>query len=265
MILLETNKLTKQFGALKAVNHVDITVNTGEIFGMLGPNGAGKTTMLKMFTTLLPPTSGNARIGGFDIVGQPNSVRHIIGYVPQMLSADGTLTGYENLLVFAKIYDVPAKDREKRIWSLLKLMNLNDQAKDLVRTYSGGMIRRLEIALSMLHHPKILFLDEPTVGMDPIARQTVWERIRNLREEFGLTIFLTTHYMDEAEAICDRVAIMNHGRIAAMDSPAKLKAMTGQPEATLEDAFRFFTGGEYEEEADYRGLKRTRKIARRLG
>src|SRR5262245_49665906 len=198
MSILETFQLTRTFGALTAVNAVTISVNAGEVFGLLGPNGAGKTTLIKMLATLLPPTQGRASVAGFDIAHQSSQVRRNIGYVPQMLSADGNLTGYENLLIFAKLFDLPRHEREPRVRAALALVGLAEAADKLARTYSGGMIRRLEIAQSMLHHPRVLFLDEPTIGLDPIARKTVWAHIQQLRDEFGTTILLTTHYMEEA-------------------------------------------------------------------
>lgn len=193
--VLEAFSLTRRFGEHTAVDGFSVSVKRGEVFGLLGPNGAGKTTILKMLTTLLPPTSGNARIAGFDIVRQSADVRRVIGYVPQLLSADGALTGYENLLIFAKLYDIPRADREARIRSALAFMGLVDAAQQVVRTYSGGMIRRLELAEAMLHRPRVLFLDEPTVGLDPLARNTVWQHIEQLRADYGTTIVLTTHLM----------------------------------------------------------------------
>ena len=257
--------LTKNFGPKTAVDQISFDISQDEVFGLVGPNGAGKTTTIKMLTTLIPPSGGSARIHGYDIRKQPSQVRRFIGYVPQALSADGDLTGYENLLIFCKLLGISGDERSRRINEVLDLMDLTEAANRKVKQYSGGMVRRLEVGQAMLMRPSVLLLDEPTVGLDPVARGTVWDLLDSFRQQYPLSILITTHYMDEAEAICDRVAIMNHGRIAAMDTPAKLKAMTGRPEATLEDAFRFFTGGEYEEEADYRGLKRTRRIARRLG
>ncbi len=173
-MILETQALTRTFGTLTAVEAMTLSVARGEVFGLLGPNGAGKTTAIKMLTTLLPPTSGTARVAGFDITRDPNKVRREIGYVPQMLSVDGSLTGYENLLIFAKLYDIVRAERQSRVREALSLVGLSDAAHKLVREYSGGMIRRLEIAQSTLHRPRLLFLDEPTVGLDPIARQAIW-------------------------------------------------------------------------------------------
>ncbi len=265
MAILETEQLTRRFGALAAVDNLSISVEAGEVFGLLGPNGAGKTTTLKMLTTLLPPTSGRARVAGFDIARQAGQVRRVIGYVPQMLSADGTLTGYENLLIFAKLYDLPRAGREQRVRDALGFMGLDDAADKLVREYSGGMIRRLEIAQSMIHAPRMLFLDEPTVGLDPVARKVVWERIEELRREYGTTILLTTHYMEEADSLCDRVAIMHLGQVAACGTPAQLKASIGREGATLDDVFAHYSGAELESGGSFRETFRTRRTARRLG
>ena len=202
--ILQTQSLTKRFGKLTAVDNLSISIDSGEMFGLVGPNGAGKTTVIKMLTTLLPPTAGNASIAGFDIVHHAPQVRKIIGYVPQFLSADGALTGYENLLIFAKLYDIPRSERKSRINQALEFMGLSNVSGKLVRDYSGGMIRRLEIAQSMLHRPRVLFLDEPTIGLDPVARKTVWKHMQQLRSEYGTTILLTTHYMDEADELCDQ-------------------------------------------------------------
>jgi ABC-2 type transport system ATP-binding protein len=264
MSLIETHDLTKTFGALAAVDRLNLEVENGATFGLLGPNGAGKTTTLKMLTTLLPPTAGRAVIAGLDVVRQADSVRRLIGYVPQMLSADGTLTGYENLLVFARLYDLPRKECDARVREALDFMNLGDAADKLVRQYSGGMIRRLEIAQSMLHRPPLLFLDEPTVGLDPGARRAVWEHIEQLREQFGITILLTTHLMEEADVLCERVAIMHHGKVVAIGSPDELKAQVGG-DATLDDVFIHFTGDELNSGGSYRETSRTRRTARRLG
>jgi ABC-2 type transport system ATP-binding protein len=265
MAILETKALTRRFGALVAVDGLTIAVEAGEVFGLLGPNGAGKTTVIKMVTTLLPPTSGSATVAGFDIVRQAADVRRVIGYVPQVLSADGTLTGYENLLVFAKLYDIPRAEREARVRDALAFMGLSEAADKLVRTYSGGMIRRLEIAQSMLHQPQVLFLDEPTIGLDPLARKAVWEHIARLRANYGTTIFLTTHYMEEADSLCHRVAIMHLGKVAAIGSPAALKASIGKEGASLDEVFAHYTGDVLASGGSYRETSRTRRTARRLG
>ena len=271
MTVLETVSLTKCYGTLKAVDALSISVEAGEVFGLLGPNGAGKTTVIKMLCTLMPPTSGTARVAGFDIRKQSVEVRHAIGYVPQLLSADGMLSGYENLLVLAKLYDVPRGERESRVRESLEFMGLADVGGKLVRQYSGGMIRRLEIAQSMLHRPRVLFLDEPTVGLDPLARNSVWERIEQLRSEYGTTILLTTHLMEEADNLCHRVAIMDHGKVAAIGPPEELKASISagdDPDAreiTLDDVFIHYTGGQLvEREGGYREVARARRTAHRL-
>lgn len=266
MKIIETRDLTRRFGELLAVNRLSLTIDEGEIFGLLGPNGAGKTTTIKMLTTLLPPTSGQAMVAGFDVRHQAARVRKMIGYVPQLISADGTLTGYENLMIFARLYDVPRQEREERVRQALRYMGLEEVADKLVRHYSSGMIRRLEIAQSMLHHPPVLFLDEPTIGLDPAARRTVWEHIINLRQQFGTTIFLTTHLMDEADELCSRVAIMHLGQMAALGSPQELKAAVGQgEEVTLDDVFIHYTGNELDNGGNFRDISRTRRVARRLG
>jgi ABC-2 type transport system ATP-binding protein len=265
MDILETQNLTKQFGHFIAVDRLSITVAGGEIFGLLGPNGAGKSSVIKMLTTLLPPTSGAARIAGCDIVRQSGAVRHLIGYVPQLLSADGMLTGYENLLIFAKLYDIPRRQHQRRIKSALEFMGLADAADQLVSTYSGGMVRRLEIALSLLHRPQMLFLDEPTVGLDPVARHLVWDHITQLCCEYDTTIFLTTHSMEEADSLCDRVAILHRGTVRAVGSPDELKSSLPLAEATLDDVFVHYAGGPLEMEGGFREASRMRRITRRLG
>jgi len=266
MPILETRELTRIFGDLKAVDRLSISVEAGGIFGLLGPNGAGKSTVIKMLTTLLPPTSGTARIDGYDIIRQSGQVRRAIGYVPQLLSADSSLTGYENLLIFAKLYDLSRKEREGRIRYSLEFMGLSEATDQLVRTYSGGMIRRLEIAQSMLHRPRVLFLDEPTIGLDPVARKMVWEHIGQLREEFGTTIFLTTHFMEEADSLCHRVAIMHHGTVRAIGAPEELKTSLGDPDATLDDVFLHYAGDTLESSGGgFREVSRQRRTARRLG
>jgi ABC-2 type transport system ATP-binding protein len=267
MPILETQMLTRRYGTLTAVDALTIAVDTGEVFGLLGPNGAGKTTAIEMLTTLLPPTSGSAHVAGFDIARQAGDVRRAIGYVPQMLSADGALSGYENLLIFAKLYDLPRTERESRVRDALAFMGLADAADKLVRTYSGGMIRQLEIAQSMLHRPRVLFLDEPTIGLDPLAREAVWEHIAQLRADYKTTIFLTTHFMDEADSLCSRVAIMHLGRVAAIGTPADLKASLGGNGVTLNDVFIHYAGDTLEGDSggDYRETSRTRRTARRLG
>ncbi|HTW66936.1 MAG TPA: ATP-binding cassette domain-containing protein [Bryobacteraceae bacterium] len=262
---IQTIALTRRYDSLVAVDHLEFSAAAGSIFGLLGPNGAGKSTLIKMLTTLLPPTSGTAIVAGFDIIRKPAEVRSNIGYVAQMISADGDLTGYENLLISAKLYGIRAKDRQARIAGALDFMRLAEAAGKRVKQYSGGMIRRLEIAQSMLHRPQVLFLDEPTIGLDPVAKRSVWDHIRDLREHFGTTILMTTHDMEEADGLCDQVAIMHQGRIASLGKPAELKALAG-PEASLNDVFILSTGASIGEDegGSYRDVARTRRTARRL-
>ncbi|HEX8035195.1 MAG TPA: ATP-binding cassette domain-containing protein [Ktedonobacterales bacterium] len=263
--VLSLDHLTRRFGTNVAADAVTLDVDSGEVFGLLGPNGAGKSTTIKMLTTLLQPTSGTATVAGFDLVRQAAQVRRVIGYVPQALSADGTLTGYENLLIFARLYDLPRRANATRIREALAFMGLSEAADKLVRTYSGGMIRRLEVAQALLHEPRILFLDEPTVGLDPVARKAVWGHLHDIRAQTGMTIFLTTHYMEEADSLCQRIAIMHHGRVATVGTPTELKASLGQPDATLDDVFAHYTGDVLETGGSYRDASRARRTAARLG
>jgi ABC-2 type transport system ATP-binding protein len=265
MQIIRTESLTKRFGTLTAVDDLTISIDEGELFGLLGPNGAGKTTTIKMLTTLLPPTSGHAQVAGFDIGSRASEVRRRIGYVPQLLSADGSLTGYENLLVFARLYDVPRAERTSRITDSLEFMGLSDASDVMVRNYSGGMIRRLEIAQGMLHRPQVLFLDEPTLGLDPIARKAVWDHLTRLRANYHTTIVLTTHYMNEAESLCGRVAIMDLGKVAAIGAPDELMKSIGTENATMDDVFVHFTGGTLESRGGYRETSRTRRTGHRVG
>jgi ABC-2 type transport system ATP-binding protein len=221
--VIETNQLTRSFNSLTAVDRLSITVESGEIFGLLGPNGAGKTTTISMLCTILKPTSGTAKVNGFDIVKEATQVRKSIGIVFQDPSVDDRLTGRENLYMHANLYGVPASEQKSRIENVLKLVELEDRANDLLRTYSGGMRRRLELARGLIHYPKVLFLDEPTLGLDPQTRDHVWRYIRELKETHDITVVLTTHYMDEADRLCDRIAIMDYGKIVVLDTSAKLK------------------------------------------
>jgi ABC-2 type transport system ATP-binding protein len=265
MPIIETRKLTKKYGTFTAVDSFDISIEAGESFALLGPNGAGKTTVIKMLTTLLPIHSGHAFINGFDVTEQPNKVRKSIGYVPQMLSVDGSLTGFENLMLFARLYDVPRSECKAAVLNSLEFMGLADVAKKHVHEYSGGMIRRLEIAQSMLHHPPVLFLDEPTVGLDPIASKTVWKHIQQLKKEFNTTILLTTHNMDEAEQLCNRIGFMSRGKLVVSGSSQDLKTATKIPNATLEDAFIYYTSETISEGSSFRNIKSDRATAQRLG
>lgn len=224
--IIETESLSKDFGGLTAVDGVSFEVGSGEIFGFLGPNGAGKTTTINMLCTLLKPTSGTAVVNGFDVLTQKHLVRESIGLVFQDPSLDDRLTARENLEFHSVVYHVPRAEREKRMGEVLDMVSLTDRADDLVETYSGGMKRRLEIARGLLHYPKVLFLDEPTIGLDPQTRNYIWEYIQDLKAREGITIFLTTHYMEEAEH-CDRIAIIDVGRIIALDTPKNLKDNVG--------------------------------------
>lgn len=262
--ILATSALTRRFGSFTAVNELTISVAPGEVFGLLGPNGAGKSTVIKMLTTLLPPSSGKAAIAQFDVQRQAAAVRRAIGYVPQALSADGDLTGYENLLIFAKLYDIPAKQRQRRIGDVIEFMGLQSVAHRIVRQYSGGTIRRLEVAQSILHKPQVLFLDEPTVGLDPIARSSVWELVQQLRQESGTTIVLTTHFLEEADRLCDRVAILHSGKVITVGTPIELKASLSD-NATLDDVFIHYTGDRLNMGANYRETSKIRRTAKRLG
>lgn len=247
--IIEVNGLTKKYKELTAVDNVSFSVKKNEIFGFLGPNGAGKTTTIKMFTTLLKPTSGSCTIAGYDPMKNPNEVRSSFGIVFQDPSLDDKLTAQENMLFHAVLYGVPRTVRKQRIGELLKFVELWDRKDDLVSKFSGGMKRRLEIARGLIHHPKVLFLDEPTLGLDPQTRNHIWDYIRKLNREEEMTIFFTTHYMDEADKAADRIAIIDNGTIVAQGSPQQLKEQTGTE--TLEDAYLALTGKTIrEEEAD---------------
>ena len=225
--IIKVENLVKRFGELVAVDNISFTVPSGEIFGFLGPNGAGKTTTINILCTLSKPTSGRATINGFDVVRQQNQVRQSIGLVFQDPSLDERLSGIQNLRFHALVYNVPASVRQKRIEEVLTMVELWDKRHNIVHTYSGGMKRRLEMARGLLHHPKVLFLDEPTLGLDPQTRNRIWEYILELRRREGTTIFLTTHYMDEAEK-ADRIAIIDYGKLVAIDTPEELKKLVGK-------------------------------------
>ena len=261
---IETDRLTRRFGSVTAVNGISLKIRQGVIYGLLGPNGAGKSTTIKMLTTLIQPSAGAALVAGFDIVRAAPDVRRRIGYVPQMISADGALTGYENLRLSTQLYGLQRGERKQRIDQALQFMGIADAAGKLVNTYSGGMIRRLELAQAMLHRPAVLFLDEPTIGLDPVARRTVWDRLRQLRAEFGMTILITTHDMEEADALCDELAILDRGEIAVSGTPHALTAAIG-PDATLDDVFVQYAGRNLAESGDYRGIQQARNTAQHLG
>ncbi|HEY4328472.1 MAG TPA: ATP-binding cassette domain-containing protein [Phycisphaerae bacterium] len=221
---VEVDKLTKKFGDFCAVDGVSFEVGHGEVFGLLGPNGAGKSTLIRMLTTLVPPTGGKAKVNGFDVVRDPNAVRHSIGVIPQAMTSDMDLSADENMGIFAKLYGISREKRRKIIPELLAAVDLSQWHDKPVKQFSGGMRRRLEIARGLVHEPKIFFLDEPTTGLDPVSRVSVWEMLAKLKRERDLTILMTTHYMDEADKLCDRIAIVDHGHLVALDSPLKLKA-----------------------------------------
>jgi len=224
MFDIEVENLTKCFGDFCAVNALSFTVNHGEVFGLLGPNGAGKSTLIRMLTTLVPPTSGRARVNGFDVVHSANDVRQSIGVIPQAMTSDLDLSAEENMTIFAKLYGIPREKRQRTIRELAAAVDLLPWLDKPVKTFSGGMRRRLEIARGLVHEPRIFFLDEPTTGLDPVSRVAVWGMLSRLKQERDLTILVTTHYMDEADKLCDRIAIVDHGRLVALDSPLKLKA-----------------------------------------
>jgi ABC-2 type transport system ATP-binding protein len=236
MNAIEVRSLTKRFGNFTAVDHVSFEVKQGEIFGMLGPNGAGKSTLIRMLTTLVPPSEGTAIVGGADIKGDPDTVRRAIGVIPQAMTSDLELSAEENLLIFSKLYGVPRKRRKELIRELLAAVELTKWADKPVKNLSGGMRRRVEIARGLVHEPRIFFLDEPTTGLDPVSRTAVWEMLKKIKAERELTVLLTTHYMDEADKLCDRIAIVDHGTLKALDSPIRLKAeLAGK--VTLEVGF----------------------------
>ena len=221
---IEVRDITKTFGSIMAVDHVSFEVARGEIFGFLGPNGAGKTTLIRILTTLLKPTSGESKVGDIDVVRYPDKVKQKIGVIPQAMTSDLDLTGYENMDIYGRFYGIPSQERKRRIQDLIDRIGLTARANDLVATYSGGMRRRLEIIRGLVHKPEILFLDEPSIGLDPQSRRVVWDFLRDLMKGSSMTIFLTTHYMDEAEALCTRLAIIDSGKIIASGSPEDLKS-----------------------------------------
>jgi ABC-2 type transport system ATP-binding protein len=259
--------LTQRFSGKAAVEGLDLEVRQGEVFGLLGPNGAGKTTTIRLINTLLPVREGRVEVFGYDVSRSPMAARRLMGYVPQMLSIEAALTGLENVMWFARLYDIPRKERKPRALDVLEAMGLADASNRLAGTYSGGMVRRLELAQALVNRPRLLVLDEPTVGLDPIARDGVWERVGEMRRSTGMTVLLTTHYMEEADALCDRVALMHLGRKRAEGAPGELKASIGG-DASLEDVFRHYTGGgtlDDQAKGGMRELRSTRRTARRLG
>ncbi|GAA1297003.1 ABC transporter ATP-binding protein [Planotetraspora silvatica] len=259
--------LRMKFGDTVAVDGLDLEVERGEVFGLLGPNGAGKTTTIRMITTLLPAPPGAIQVLGRDVARQRTAVRRLIGYVPQQLSADGTLTGRENVALFARLYDVPRVGRADQVAAVLDAMDLTEVADRPSKTYSGGMVRRLELAQALVSAPQLLILDEPTVGLDPVARDGVWDKIASIRAATGMTVLVTTHAMQEADEHCERVALMHRGRIRAQGSPDELKDALG-PGTTLDDVFRHHTGNALigdNENGGMRDVRAARRTARRVG
>ncbi|GLZ46886.1 ABC transporter ATP-binding protein [Actinomycetospora sp. NBRC 106375] len=264
-----TRGLRYAFGEHVAVDGLDLALAPGEVFGLLGPNGAGKTTTIRVITTLLPAPPGTVTVAGLDVARNQRRVRRLLGYVPQQLSADASLSGRENVALFARLFDVPRSDRSDAVAGVLDAMGLTEAADRTASTYSGGMIRRLELAQALVSAPQVLVLDEPTVGLDPVARSGVWDRIHEVRHETGMTVLVTTHAMEEAELHCDRVALLHRGRKRAEGSPAELMAALGD-EATLDDVFRHHTGdtltpGSPAEEGGLRSVRAARRTARRVG
>jgi ABC-2 type transport system ATP-binding protein len=255
-----------RFGDTIAVDGIDLEVPAGTVFGLLGPNGAGKTTTIRMITTLLPAPVGTIEVFGVDVARHKLAVRRSIGYVPQQLSADSALTGRQNVALFARLFDLPRARRREVVDVSLESVGLADVADRIAGIYSGGMIRRLELAQALVNAPRLLVLDEPTIGLDPIGRADVWERITDVRASTGMTVLVTTHYMDEADQHCDQIALMHRGRIRALGTPAELKAHVG-PHATLDEVFRTATGDELASNTGerMRDVRTTRRTARRLG
>jgi ABC-2 type transport system ATP-binding protein len=260
--------LRHRFGDQVAVDGIDLRIEQGEVFGLLGPNGAGKTTTIRLINTLLPVQEGTVDVLGFNVRRSAMSIRRRLGYVPQQLSIESALTGRENVTWFARLFDVPRTERKERVADALDVMGLSDVADRMAGTYSGGMIRRLELAQALVNRPKLLVLDEPTVGLDPVARDGVWQRVEELRAATGMTVLLTTHYMEEADVLCDRLALMHFGQVRAEGTPQQLKDDVG-PGATLEDVFRRSTGNSLAEDTEKKGgmreVRTTRRTAGRVG
>lgn len=263
---IDCRGLSHRYGKFTAVSGFDLTVAAGETVGLLGPNGAGKTTVIRVLTTLTPVQQGEVRIFGLDARRDTMDIRYNIGYVPQQLSIEAALTGRQNVELFARLYDVPRRERADRVAAALDSMQLSDVADNAAGTYSGGMVRRLELAQALVNRPSLLLLDEPTVGLDPIARDSVWDQVDRMQDEFGMAVLLTTHYMGEADALCDRVALMHHGQLRTQGTPADLKHEVG-PGATLEDVFRHYAGSDLDASAPagLREVRAARRTARRVG
>ena len=261
---IEVTDVSHRFGEHVAVEALSLTIPPGETFGLLGPNGAGKTTTIRLLTTLLPIQAGTVRVFGTDVRRHPMAIRRAIGYVPQQLSVEGALTGRENVSWFARLFDVPRRERRERVTEALSMLDLTEVADRLASTYSGGMVRRLELAQALVNRPALLVLDEPTVGLDPTARDGVWARVRRMQAEHGMTVLLTTHYMEEAEQLCDRIGLMHRGVLQAVGTPTELETKLG-PDATLEDVFRHFTGDSLTEQGGLQDVRSSRRTAGRLG
>ncbi|MDP1995117.1 MAG: ATP-binding cassette domain-containing protein [Ignavibacteria bacterium] len=255
--------LSHAYGDYLAVDKISFDIPKGQVFGLIGPNGAGKSTTIKMLTTLLPVTYGNAYLNGLSLVEQPEEIRKTIGYVPQLVSADGDLTAYENLLLSARLHGLSKIERVTRIKEILNALDLSESKDQLVSRFSGGMIRRLELAQALLHRPSILFLDEPTVGLDPAAKKMLWNIIHQIKKESELTILMTTHDMEEADKLCDTVALMFKGKIILKDSPSELKATIG-PKSTLDDVFILHTGNSLKENGNYTDVRQVRTTISQL-
>ena len=267
---IDCRNLTHRYGDFTAVDDLTLEVRAGETVGLLGPNGAGKTTVVRVLTTLTPVQEGEVSVFGLDARRNTMDIRHNLGYVPQQLSIESALTGRQNVDLFARLYDVPRRQRRGRVDEALAAMQLLDVAENLAGTYSGGMVRRLELAQALANRPSLLILDEPTVGLDPIARDGVWSQVADMQEEYGMTVLLTTHYMEEADALCDRVALMHHGTLQAVGSPRELKSALSTdaaPNATLEDVFRHYAGETLTGDTARRHLneiRSSRRTARRV-
>jgi ABC-2 type transport system ATP-binding protein len=260
---IELIDISKQYKSFLALDKISFTVKYGSIFGLIGPNGAGKTTLIKILTTLLSMNCGLAKIAGYNVSNQAMEVREHIGYVPQLVSADGNLTGSENLWLSARIYNVPFKERKARIAEALEFFNLSSWANDLVSNYSGGMIRKLELAQAMLHRPTVLFLDEPSIGLDVRTCQSVWERLKEMVRIFNVTILITTHDMTEADKLCDEIALLHQGHLMITGTPSELKKSVGE-NASLIDVFTHYTGEEMEEGGRLGDVRDTRNTIHRL-
>ena len=267
---VEVSDLVVRYGDFVAVDGVSFEVRRGEVLGLLGPNGAGKTTVIRALTGLLKPVRGSARVFGFDVARDTMRVRQLTGYVPQQLSIDAGLSGWENVWLFARLFDVPRRERNERIEEALGVVGLVDASRRLAGTYSGGMIRRLELAQALVNRPQMLILDEPTIGLDPIARASVWERVEAMRHDLSMSVLLTTHYMEEADALCHRIAVMHRGTVRAEGTPQALKVQVAEA-ATLDDVFRHYAqdqaglDGGGEGHGSFSSIRSTRRTAGRVG